>query len=59
MKKFTVIVISSVMAFSLGACAELKHAGKEIGHATKEVTTSIGHASRDAAKSIKDDLSEE
>ncbi len=53
MKKFTVIVISFVMAFSVGACAELKHAGKEIGHATKEVTTSIGHASRDAAKDVK------
>ena len=36
----------------LSACAELKSAGKTIGHTTKEVTTDIGHATRDAAKDI-------
>ncbi|MCG9731883.1 hypothetical protein L1D44_19020 [Shewanella sp. Isolate13] len=51
-------------------CAELKDAGRQIGHTTKEVTTdighatrdttrAIGHASRDAVNSVKEDLSED
>jgi hypothetical protein len=54
----------------LGACAELKHAGRTIGHASKEVATdighatrdttkAIGHASRDAVKSVKEELTED
>ncbi|GIU33894.1 hypothetical protein L2719_17885 [Shewanella schlegeliana] len=62
----------AALLFSLIAtgCAELKDAGRQIGHTTKEVTTdighatrdttkAIGHASRDAVKSVKEDLSEE
>jgi len=51
-------------------CAELKQAGKEVGHATRDAATAIGHAtrdttkaighaSRDAVNSIHEDLSEE
>ena len=34
------------------ACAELKNAGRTVGHTTKDVATDIGHASRDVAKDI-------
>ncbi|QYJ74259.1 MULTISPECIES: hypothetical protein [Shewanella] len=54
----------------LGGCAELKDAGRTVGHTTKEVTRDIGHATRDATKavghasrdavnSVKEELSEE
>ncbi|WP_165309974.1 hypothetical protein [Vibrio ziniensis] len=33
-------------------CAELKQAGKEVGHATRDATTAIGHATRDTTKAI-------
>ena len=36
----------------LTACAELKSAGRTVGHTTKDVATDIGHASRDVAKDI-------
>ncbi len=36
----------------LGACVELKQAGRTVGHASREVTKEIGHASRDIAKEI-------
>jgi hypothetical protein len=36
----------------LSACAELKEAGRSIGHTTKNVTTDIGHGSRDTVKAI-------
>lgn len=44
------IVIALLMGCS--ACAELKTAGRTIGHTTKEVTTDIGHATRDAATEV-------
>ncbi len=33
-------------------CAELKQAGKEVGHATRDATTAIGHATRDTTRAI-------
>jgi predicted small secreted protein len=69
--KYTQLSLYSllVMTLSLSACADLKHAGRTIGHASKEVATdvghaardttkAIGHASRDAVKSVKEDLSD-
>ena len=41
-----------VAIFSLVSCVKLKEAGKDVGHATKDVTTKIGHASRDTVKTI-------
>jgi hypothetical protein len=41
-----------VAIFSLVSCVKLKEAGKNVGHATKDVTTKIGHASRDTVKAI-------
>ncbi|SJM89938.1 exported hypothetical protein [Crenothrix polyspora] len=36
----------------LPACAEFKEAGRSIGNTTKNVTTDIGHGSRDTAQAI-------
>ncbi|MFZ2452648.1 MAG: hypothetical protein WAW36_19235 [Methylovulum miyakonense] len=36
----------------LSACAELKEAGHSIGNTTKNVTTDIGHGSRDTVQAI-------
>lgn len=36
----------------LPACAELKEAGQSIGNTTKNVTTDIGHGSRDTVQAI-------
>ncbi|EGA68285.1 hypothetical protein VISI1226_18466 [Vibrio sinaloensis DSM 21326] len=64
------MVLTGMMLFTISGCAELKQAGSDIGHATKDATTAIGHAardttkaighaSRDAVNSVKDDLSSE
>ncbi|HEX9271120.1 MAG TPA: hypothetical protein VGA01_02780 [Candidatus Binatia bacterium] len=39
-------------AFSLSACAQIKEAGRTIGHTTRDVTREIGHGTRDAAKAV-------
>lgn len=36
----------------LVACAEVKEAGRTIGHTTRNVTREIGHGSRDTVKAI-------
>jgi hypothetical protein len=36
----------------LSACAQLKEAGRTIGHTTRDVATTIGHGTRDAAKAV-------
>jgi hypothetical protein len=36
----------------LSACAELKQAGRTIGHTSRDVAREIGHGTRDAAKDI-------
>lgn len=52
------ILAVAALTFTLGltACAELKTVGRDIGHATKDVTTSIGHASRDIAKDVSNEV---
>ncbi len=60
---------SLITTLLLLGCAELKQAGTDIGHATRDATTAIGHAirdttkaighaSRDAVTSVHDDLSQ-
>ena len=41
-----------VLGYSLSACAQIKEAGRTIGHTTRDVTREIGHGTRDAAKAI-------
>jgi hypothetical protein len=36
----------------LSACAQVKEAGRTIGHTTRDVTREIGHGTRDAAKAV-------
>jgi predicted small secreted protein len=36
----------------LSACAEVKDAGKTIGHTTRNVTREIGHGTRDVTRTI-------
>ncbi|KOO14035.1 hypothetical protein [Vibrio aquaticus] len=51
MLKLGKMLILSVLLGASG-CAELKQAGTDIGHATRDATTAIGHATRDATKAI-------
>lgn len=46
------LALAGALTLTLPACAELKTAGKTIGHTTKEVTKDIGHGTRDAAKAV-------
>ncbi len=38
--------------YLLSACAQVKEAGRTIGHTTRDAATAIGHGTRDAAKSV-------
>lgn len=46
------MLIAISCSLYLSACAEIKEAGRTIGHTTRDVTREIGHGTRDAAKSI-------
>ena len=48
----TMIGLLAAAACTLGACAEVKHAGRTVGHTTRDVTRDIGHGTRDAAKDV-------
>jgi hypothetical protein len=41
-----------VLGCLLSACAQIKEAGRTIGHTTRDVTREIGHGTRDAAKAV-------
>jgi hypothetical protein len=41
-----------IMLGLFSACAEVKEAGRSIGHTTRNVTTDIGHGSRDTVKAL-------
>lgn len=56
MKRLVVTITALTFTLGLTACAELKTVGRDIGHATRDVTTSIGHASRDIAKDVSNDI---
>ncbi|MGZ5012398.1 MAG: hypothetical protein ACXV7E_00115 [Methylobacter sp.] len=48
-------LLALFVIFSMGSllsCAELKEAGRTIGHTTRNVTREIGHGTRDAAREI-------
>lgn len=67
MKKQILTLSLLTVSLALFSCADIKSAGRtvghttkdvttEIGHTTKKVTTEIGHASRDAVKSIGEEI---
>jgi hypothetical protein len=41
-----------VLGYLLSACAQLKEAGRTIGHTTRDVARDVGHGTRDAAKTV-------
>ena len=41
-----------LLGYVLSACAQLKEAGRTIGHTTWDVARDIGHGTRDAAKAV-------
>jgi hypothetical protein len=41
-----------LLGYLLSACAQLKEAGRTIGHTTRDVARDIGHGTRDAAKTV-------
>jgi hypothetical protein len=47
-------IIFIVAIFQLLACAEIKEAGRSIGHTTRNVTRDIGHGSRDTVHILGD-----
>ncbi len=49
-KLFALLVLCSTGL--LLSCAEVKDAGKTIGHTTRNVTREIGHGTRDVARDI-------
>jgi hypothetical protein len=46
------LIAALVTCFLLSACAEVKQAGRTVGHTTRDVAKEIGHGTRDAAKDI-------
>ena len=38
-------------------CADIKEAGRTVGHTTRNVTREIGHGTRDAVKQVGDEIS--
>jgi hypothetical protein len=43
------VVVSGCLLF---ACAQIKEAGRIIGHTTRDAASAIGHGTRDAAKAV-------
>ncbi|WP_265468168.1 hypothetical protein [Aeromonas salmonicida] len=39
-------------------CADIKEAGRTVGHTTRDVTREIGHGTRDTVKKIGDGLND-
>ncbi|AGM45397.1 hypothetical protein OPFLODJI_00843 [Aeromonas hydrophila] len=64
----TLMALGLVLGSLLGGCADIKEAGRtvghttrnvtrEIGHTTRDVTREIGHGTRDTVKKVGDELS--
>lgn len=56
MKIGTNLLACLFMAAVLTACSELKSAGRDVGHATRDATRTVGHGARDAVKSVGDGI---
>lgn len=46
------LILMLVTCSLVSACAEVKQAGRTVGHTTRDVAKLIGHGTRDAAKDI-------
>jgi hypothetical protein len=47
-----IVFLLVLLGYPLSACAQLKEAGRTIGHTTRDVAREIGHGTRDAAKTV-------
>ena len=45
-------LLGVILLLGVGACSEMKSAGRSVGHTTRDVTKTIGHETRDATKQI-------
>ncbi|MEZ7863187.1 MAG: hypothetical protein QMB40_12535 [Aeromonadaceae bacterium] len=45
-------LLGVVLLLGVGACSEMKSAGRTVGHTTRDVTRTIGHTTRDVTKQI-------
>lgn len=62
-------LVALLVPLALAGCADIKEAGRtvghttknvtrDIGHTTRDVTREIGHSTRDAVKQVGDELSD-
>lgn len=49
LNKLSILACSGLLVFG---CADVKQAGRDIGHGTRDATRAIGHGTRDAVKAI-------
>jgi hypothetical protein len=47
-----IVFLGVLLGYLLSACAQLKEAGRTIGHTTRDVARDVGHGTRDAAKTV-------
>ena len=45
-------LLGVVLLLGIGACSEMKSAGRTVGHTTRPVTRTIGRTTRDVTKQI-------
>ena len=45
-------LLGVVLLLGVGACSEMKSAGRTVGHTTRDVTRTIGQTTRDVTKQI-------
>jgi len=50
--RMKIVFFLVLLGYLLSACAQLKEAGRRIGHTTRDVARDIGHGTRDAAKTV-------
>ena len=48
--RLVTVLMTSMMMFI--SCAEMKQAGRDVGHGTRDLTRTIGHTTRDITRSI-------
>ena len=47
-----IAILACLASVGSAGCAEMKSAGRTIGHTTRDVTRDIGHATRDVTRDI-------
>jgi len=50
--RMKIVFFLVLLGYLSSGCAQLKEAGRTIGHTTRDVATTIGHGTRDAAKAV-------